>query len=103
MTTHSHRTRDADPTSMQSTAPAPEVAARACVPYALLGAALLSWVISLRLTDLDSLGPWGLIGAFPLLWYGSLAVGRRGVRLRFGASRVTRTVGCSRAVSVCAW
>jgi len=73
MTTHWNRTRDADPTSISPQHRQP-MSRAGVVPYALLGAALLFWVISLRLTDLDSLGPWGLIGAFPLLWYGSLAV-----------------------------
>jgi hypothetical protein len=73
MTTHWNRTRDADPTSISPQHRQP-MSRSGVVPYALLGAALLFWVISLRLTDLDSLGPWGLIGAFPLLWYGSLTV-----------------------------
>ncbi len=44
------------------------------VSYLLLGVSLLAWVISLRLTDLSSLGPWGLIEVLPILWFGALAL-----------------------------
>lgn len=74
MTTSSHRLRDADAESAEPRRVSSNLRRASVVPFALLGVAMLAWVISLRLTDLDSMGPWGLIGAFPMLWYGSMAL-----------------------------